>query len=261
MQFTCGSSLPLDLTPFDGVVIGYHWQSFNQDGTKNPLNFPNKIIRAQFLYGNKHHKPCPFSGCDSIIEWVHRRVKRFPQITEWVLVNEWTDDCGVPYPNYSLDSLKRYCEAVYTANPSARIILGDFRPHLLNKWRAIANICHELAKDFPVEVGIQAHIKSYNAPVILARLPEIIGMFGDIPVHFIEASLWYKNDLDKLACDFLWGELEAIANKHQIKSFCNWWLCSEDAEVGRRMPTFESLRLFVSLDIKSHVNDITVQPI
>jgi hypothetical protein len=246
LQFTCGSSLALDLTPFDGVVIGYHWQPFNQDGTKNSLNFPNKIIRAQFLYGNKHHKPCPFSGCDSIIEWVHRRVERFPQITEWVLVNEWSDDLGVPYPNYSLDSLKRYCEAAYTANPSARIILGDFRPHLLNKWRAIANICHELAKDCPVEVGIQTHIKSYNAPVILARLPEIIGMFGDIPVHFIEASLWYKSDLDKLACDFLWRELEAIANNHQIKSFCNWWLCSEDAEVGRRMPTFENLQLYSS---------------
>ena len=250
MQFTCGSSLPLDLTPFDGVVIGYHWQSFNQDGTKNSLNFPNKIIRAQFLYGHKHHKPCSFSGCDSIIEWVHRRVKRFPQITEWVLVNEWSDDIGIPYPDYSLDDLKRYCEAAHTANPSARIILGDFRPHLLNKWRAIANICHELAKDFPVEVGIQTHIKSYNAPVILARLPEIIGMFGDIPVHFIEASLWYKNEFDKLACDFLWGELEAIANNHQIKSFCNWWLCSEDAEVGRRMPTFEDLKLFIP--IQSH---------
>jgi hypothetical protein len=245
-QFTCGSSLPLDLTPFDGVVIGYHWQSFNQDGTKNPLNFPDKIIRSQFLYGHKHHKPCPFSGCDSIKEWVSQRVAKFPQVTEWVLVNEWTDDCGTPYPNYSLDSLKRYYEAAYTANPSARIILGDFRPHLLNKWRAIANICHELAKDFPVEVGIQTHIKSYNAPVILARLPEIIGMFGDIPVHFIEASLWYKNDLDKLACDFLWGELEAIANNHQIKSFCNWWLCSEDAEVGRRMPTFEKLSLYTT---------------
>jgi len=243
MQFTCGSSLPLDLTPFDGVVIGYHWQCFNQDGTKNSLNFPNKIIRAQFLYGNKHHKPDPSSGCETIEQWVKKRVLKYPQVNEWVIVNEWTDDLGIPYPNYHLNNLKRYCEAVYTANPSARIILGDFRPHLLNKWRAIANICHELAKDFPVEVGIQTHIKSYNAPVILARLPEIIGMFGDIPVHFIEASLWYKNEFDKLACDYFWGALEAITNIHQIKSFCNSWLCSEHAEVGRRMPTFEKLNL------------------
>jgi hypothetical protein len=86
-------------------------------------------------------------------------------------------------------------------------------------------------------------LKTYNAPVILARLPKVIEMF-DVPVHFIEASLWYKNNVDKMLCDYLWGELEGIADQPKVKSFCNWWLCSEDAEVGRRMPTFESLRLF-----------------
>jgi hypothetical protein len=67
----------------------------------------------------------------------------------------------------------------------------------------------------------------------------------DVPMHFIEASLWYKNDVDKFACDYLWGELEGIADQPKVQSFCNWWLCSEDAEVGRRMPTFENLRLFI----------------
>lgn len=261
--FTCGSSQPLDLTPFGGVVIGYHWRLFvDQNGTKNPLNFPNKVIRAQFLYGHKHQKPCPFSGCDSIKKWVGQRVRKFSQVQEWVLANEFTDDLGVPYPNYKLDDLKGYCEAAHLANPQAKLILGDFKSHLLNKWDAIAKICHELKSEgFPIEVGIQTHLKTYNAPLILQRLPKIVEMFGDVPVHFLEASLWYKNDIDKFACNYLWSELEAIANSHQIKSFCNWWLCSEDIYVGRRMPTFEGFNLFVSLDIKSHVNDITVQPV
>ena len=258
MQFTCGSSLPLDLTPFDGVVIGYHWQLFiDQNGTKNPLDFPGKIVRAQFLYGHKHHKPCPFSGCDSIIEWVHRRVKRFPQITEWVLVNEFTDDLGVPYPDYFLDDLKRYCEAAHLANPDARLIIGDFKPYLLKKWEAIAHIISELKSEgFPIEVGIQTHFKfatfnpfRWNAPIALMFLPSTLRLFS-VPVHFIEASLWYQDDIDSLACPFLWRKLEMIAKDHKVKSFCNWWVNSIDADVGRRMPTFEDLKLFIP--IQSH---------
>jgi hypothetical protein len=250
IQFTCGSSQPLDLTLFGGVVIGYHWQLFvDRNGTKNPLDFPDKIIRAQFLYGHKHQKPCPFSGCETIEQWIKKRVAKFPKINEWVLTNEFTDDLGVGYPGYKLDNLKRYCEVAHIANPKARLILGDFKPHLFNKWDAIANICHELAKDFPVEVGIQTHLKIYNAPVILTRLPKIIEMF-DVPVHFIEASLWYKSVADKAICNGLWSELISIAEQHQVQSFCNWWLCSEDIEVGRRMPTFENLTLFVNSHIQ-----------
>lgn len=247
LQFTCGSSQPLDLTSFDGVVIGYHWRLFvDQHGTKNPLDFPGKIVRAQFLYGNKHHKPCPFSGCDSIKEWVGQRVAKFPQVDEWVLVNEFTDDFGTPYPGYSLGELKTYCEAAYIASPNARLILGDFKPYLLKKWEAIAKITNELTScGFPVEVGIQTHIKTYNALVILDRLPRIIEMF-DCPVHLIEASLWYQSEVDRLMCDHLWQKLEGIAQESSVKSFCNWWLCTQDAEIGRRMPTFESLKLFVS---------------
>lgn len=248
LQFTCGSSQPLDLTSFDGVVIGYHWRLFvDQHGTKNPLDFPGKIVRAQFLYGNKHHKPCPFSGCDSIKEWVGQRVAKFPQVDEWVLVNEFTDDFGTPYPGYSLGELKTYCEAAYIASPNARLIIGDFKPHLVKKWEKIAKICSKLKSEgFPIETGIQTHIKTYNAPVILARLPQVIESFNNIPLHFLEASLWYRSDFDRSLCDYIWGELEAIAKEYQIKSFCNWWLCADDTEIGRRMPTFESLKLFVS---------------
>ena len=250
LQFTCGSSQPLDLTLFDGVVIGYHWRSFNRDGTVNDLDFGDKIIRSQFLYGHRDKTPHPGSECSTIKDWVYKRVGKFSQVKEWVLVNEWTDDLGIPYPNYSLDDLKRYCEAAYLANPKARLILGDFKPHLLRKWEAIAKICHELnTEGFPVEVGIQTHIKTYNAPVILDRLPRVIKMF-DCPVHLIEASLWYQNDVDRLLCDYFWGKLEGIADQPKIKSFCNWWLRVEDIEVGRRMPTFENLTLFVNSHIQ-----------
>ena len=246
LQFTCGSSLPLDYSKFDGVVIGYHWRLFDKDGLPNDLDFGNKIIRSQFLYGHTHHAPHPLSKCQTIEQWVGKRVGRFPQVSEWILVNEFTDDLGVPYPDYKIDDLKKYCEAAHLANPDARLILGDFKPYLFKKWGAITKICQELkAEGFPVEIGIQTHIKTYNAPVILSRLPSVVKMF-DIPVHFLEASLWYKTDLDKMSCDYFWGKLEAIARNHQIKSFCNWWLTSKDIEIGRRMPTFEGLKLFTS---------------
>lgn len=246
LQFTCGSTQPIDLSKFDGVVIGYHWRLFEPGGICNPLNFPDKIIRAQFLYGNKHHKPETTSNCETIEQWVGQRVRRFPQISEWVLVNEFTDDLGVPYSQYKLDDLKRYCEAAHTANPNARLIIGDFKPHLLRKWEAIARICHALRDcGFPVEIGIQTHLKTYNTPVALARLPKIISSF-EIPVHFIEASLWHQG-LDQGLCKGFWGGLEAIAHRHDIKSFCRWWLTPEDTDVGRRMPTFEKLNLYLPM--------------
>jgi len=49
-------------------------------------------------------------------------------------------------------------------------------------------------------------------------------MFNSIQIHFIEASLWYQSEVDKLLCPGFWKELEAIANNHKVKSFCNWWL-------------------------------------
>lgn len=243
LYFTCGSTQPLDYTQYDGVVAGYHLSLWH-----DPLIFdiPNKIYRSQFLYGNNkdHHKPCPKSGCETIEAWVHKRVKRFPQVSEWVLVNEFTDDLGTGYPGYKLPDLKRYCEAAHLANPTAKLIIADFKPHLFRKWEVIAHICHELKREgFPVEVGIQTHLKSYNAPIVLARLSRIIQNFG-VPVHFVEASLWYRGRLGGMACKGLWKELEAIAVSHNVKSFCPWWLHPKDTEVGRRMPTFEELNLY-----------------
>lgn len=252
LQFTCGSSQPLDYSQFDGVVSGYHLSLWKEPRL---LDIPDKVYRAQFLYGHKHHNPCPFSSCESIADWIKKRVSKFPQIHEWVLVNEFTDDLGTPYPDYSLDDLKRYCEAAHTANPNARLIIGDFKPYLLKKWEAIAHIISELKfEGFPVEIGIQTHLKfsalnplKWNAPVTLMLLPSAIEMFS-VPVHFIEASLWYQNDIDRLACDYLWYKLEQIAKDYQIESFCNWWLHPADIEVGRRMPTFEDLTLFTKED-------------
>lgn len=246
--FTCGSTQPLDYSKYDGVVAGYHLSLWH-----DPLIFdiPGKVYRSQFLYGNKHHKPCPKSGCETIAQWVSKRVGKFPHLDEWVLINEFTDDLGTAYPNYKLSDLKRYCEAAHTANPQARLILGDFKPYLPRKWEAIAYICHALKKEgFPIEVGIQTHLKHYNASVVLARLPEIIRNF-EIPVHFIEASLWYRGMLGKGLCKGLWAELEDVARSHNVASFCPWWLHPEDVEVGRRMPTFEGLSLFLNQDYTS----------
>jgi hypothetical protein len=243
LKFTCGSTQSIDYDQFDGIVAGYH---LNLGREPCALDIPNKIYRSQFLYGHKHHKPGEgWEHCETITEWVYQRVLKRPKINEWVLVNEFTDDLGVCYPDYKLDDLKRYCEAAHIANPKARLILGDFKPHLLRKWEQIAVICHELNREgFPVEVGVQTHIKTYNAPVILDRLPRVIKMF-DCPVHLIEASLWYQNDVDRLLCNYFWGKLEGIADQPKVKSFCQWWLCSEDVEIGRRMPTFENLQLYV----------------
>jgi hypothetical protein len=242
LKFTCGSSLPLDYSKFDGVVAGYHLSLWGQPSV---FDIPDKIYRGQFLYGHRHQKPDPSSGCETIAEWVTRRVSLYPVISEWVLINEFTDDLGVPYPNYKIDNLKRYFEAAHLANPEAKLIVGEFKPHLLKKWESVSNICLELkASGFPVEMGVQTHMKTYNAPVILTRLPKIIEMF-DVPVHFIEASLWYKSVADKAICNGLWSELISIAEQHQVQSFCNWWLMVEDIEVGRRMPTFESLKLYI----------------
>jgi len=242
LKFTCGSSLPLDYSKFDGVVAGYHLSLWGQPSV---FDIPDKIYRGQFLYGHRHQKPDPSSGCETIAEWVTRRVSLYPVISEWVLINEFTDDLGVPYPNYKIDNLKRYFEAAHLANPEAKLIVGEFKPHLLKKWESVSNICLELkASGFPVEMGVQTHMKTYNAPVVLAQLPELIEMFNSIQIHFIEASLWYQSEVDKLLCPGFWKELEAIANNHKVKSFCNWWLTEEDSHVGRRMPTFEKLNLY-----------------
>lgn len=243
LQFTCGSSLPLDYSKFDGVVIGYHWQFF-KNGLPNSLDFGGRIVRGQFLYGHTHHAPHPLSNCETIDQWVGKRVGRFPQINEWVLANEFTDDLGVPYPDYKLDDLKRYCEAAHLANPNARLILGDFKPYLFKKWGAIAKICHELkAEGFPVEAGLQLHLKTYNASTVLYRLPRVFNMF-DCPIHIIEYSLWYKNSMDKIIYKYVPKTIEDVLKKFNVKSFCNWWLCEEDTGIGRKMPTFEGLKLF-----------------
>lgn len=248
LQFTCGSTQPLDYSQYDGIVAGYHLSLWEPP---KALDIPDKIYRAQFLYGHRDKSPCPLSGCETIVEWVHKRVSKFPQVQEWVLINEFTDDLGVPYPGYALDDLKYYCEAAYLANPNARLIIGDFKPYLLKKWEAIARIISDLEGcGFPVEIGIQTHLKfsifnpfRWNAPIVLMLLPSVVKMFS-VPIHFIEASLWYRFQSDTLTCDYLWHKLEAIAMDYKIKSFCNWWLHPADIEVGRRMPTFELLKLY-----------------
>lgn len=246
INFTNGSSnlSRIDWAAFDGVVAGYFLSIWEHE-PPTIFSIPDKIYRSPFLYGNKHHIPHPDSGCETLVDWVKWKVGQFPQMNEWVLVNEFTDDLGICYPNYSLDDLKRYCEAAYLANPNAKLIIGEFKPHLLKKWEKVANICQSLKSEgYPIEVGIQTHIKTYNAPVILARLPEILGMFdSSIPTHIIEVSLWHKG-IDKVLCGGLWAELLAIANNHQVKSFCPWWLYRDDANLGRRMPTFEGLTLY-----------------
>lgn len=246
LQFTCGSSRTLDYSQFNGVVSGYHLSLWDKP---NLFDIPNKIYRAQFLYGHRN-KSSPRLG-ESIAEWVGRRVKKFPQVNEWVLINEFTDDCGVPYSGYDLDDLKKYCEAAYLANPNARLIIGDLKPYLLRKWEAIANIISELEScGFPVEVGFQVHLKfttfnpfRWNAPIALMLLPSVIEMFS-VPIHFIEASLWYQIEVDSLVCNYLWHKLNTIAEDYQIKSFCNWWINPADTDIGRRMPTFEALTLY-----------------
>lgn len=240
LQFTCGSSQFIDYDQFDGIVAGYHLKLWSEPYA---LDIPNKIYRSQFLYGHKHRKAEEAWGCETIKEWVSKRIRKYPLIDEWILVNEFTDDLGIGYPEYKLDNLKNYCEAAHLANPNAKLIVGDFKPHLIKKWDAIAKIIGELIScGFPVEAGIQTHIKTRNAPVVLSRLPEVIGAFS-CPVHLIESSLWYKNDIDRIMCDYFWGKLQGIAEQHKVKSFCNWWLSSKDVEIGRRMPTFENLKL------------------
>lgn len=252
LNFHCGSTQPIDESKFDGVVIGYHHQLFSNDGEQNPLDFPGKIIRSHFLYGHQHKKPHPLSECETIEQWVKRRVNRFPNVNEWLLVNEFTDDVGVPYEHYKIDDLKRYYSAAYEINPNAKLIIGDFKPYHLKKWRAIANITNELKEiGIPIEVGIQNHLKfvatnvfRWNAPVVLSLLNNVIDMF-DCPVHFIECSLWYKHPFDKVACKGYWNELLAIAKNNNIASFCQWWLTEADAEVGGKMPTFKDLKVYI----------------
>lgn len=252
LKFNCGSTLPIDNSKYDGVVIGYHYKLFNDNGEQNPLEFPEKIIRSQFLYGHADKKPHLLSECETIEQWVSKRVTRFPKINEWILVNEFCDDVGVPYEYYKIDDLKRYYGAAHEANPNAKLILGDFKPYHLKKWRAISNICNELKSiGIPIEVGIQNHLKfvttnifRWNAPVVLTLLPSVIGMF-DCPVHFIECSLWYKNPLDKSISKDCWNNLIKIAEDNNVKSFCQWWLTEVDTEIGEKMPTFKDLKIYI----------------
>lgn len=252
LNFSNGSSnlSRIDWTTFDGVVAGY-WLSLWEHEPPTIFSIPNKIYRSMFLYGNKHHKPHPDSGCETLVDWVGWKVGQFPQVTEWVLVNEFTDDFGNPYTDYKIDDLKRYFEAAYLANPNAKLILGDFKPYLLSKWDKISAIADELkALGFPVEVGVQNHLKhsgsdvfKNNAPIVLGLMPELLQKFN-VPVHFFEVSLWYKEPSDLAFCGQLWNELISIGNQYQVKSFCPWWLYQDDTNVGRRMPTFEGLTLY-----------------
>lgn len=253
LNFTCGSTKELDLAPFDGVVIGYHWDIFKEiiPNTDNiPEKFENKIIRSQFLYGNKNKKPPEKTECETIEQWIYKRISKFTQVKEWVLINEFTDDCGTPYQHYGLESLKRYCDAAYSANPDIDIIIGDFRPWNINKWMGISKIINDLKKSgFPVKVGIQTHIKTKNALVFIKNLPNIIDMFNLGDVHLIEASLWYFIDLDYIFCKDIWLQLIEICESKKVVSFCDWWLNVEDSNVGRRMPTFEKLNLYTKDNI------------
>lgn len=253
LNYTCGSTKDISLDKFDGVVMGYHWslfRNFNPNTNNVPEQFKNKIIRSQFLYGNKHKKPEETSKCETIEQWVFQKISKFQQSKEWVLVNEFTDDCGTPYQYYDLESLKLYCDAAYRANPDIDIIIGDFRPWNSRKWVGIAKIINSLkSSGFPVKVGIQAHIKTLNSIAFINNLPTVIDMFCEGDVHLIEASLWYSNSIDSILCENIWDKLLKICEDKKIVSFCNWWLTVDDSISSRKMPTFENLNLYVKDNI------------
>ncbi len=250
--FTCGSSMPIPpdiFSKFDGVVAAYYWNLWGEieakDKRPSVFNFSEgKIIRSHFLYGNTHQTPLREStGCQTIEEWVERRISRFPQVNEWVIVNEFTKyETYRYYPGYSPEEVIKYCKILHTINPEAKIIIADFKPWMLDKWLESIRIVVELGlkNNLPIELGIQTHIKTINAPLFLAQLQRILKFYQNVcPVHFIEASVWHTTKVDKILTNTIWDGLIKIASHYNIASFCPWWLNEVDEEM---MPSFENFQ-------------------
>ena len=97
---TCGSRLEIPsnvMQQFEGIVGGYHWKVWNTPTLLEHAQIHGKTeIWSNFLYGNKHTVLRPDSCCDTFEEWFFKHVNRFQYVTHWVLVNEFTNDKGIP---------------------------------------------------------------------------------------------------------------------------------------------------------------------
>lgn len=246
--FTCGSSLPIPtdiFSNFDGVIAGYYWDLWDTNPNRpSVFNFSEgKISRSHFLYGNKDRKPPTQSKCKTIEDWVRKRVSKFPEIDEWVIVNEFTGEFPYTYyPGYNPEEVISYCKIVHEINPEAKLIIADFKPWMIGRWLESIKLVVEMGLEagLPIELGIQTHIKTINAPVILTQLPRILKTYKNLcPTHFIEASVWYSTELDKKVVNAIWCNLVDIAIAHNVVSFCPWWLNEVDEA---KMPTFENFK-------------------
>lgn len=245
--FTCGSSLQIPpdiLSRFDGVVANYFWDLPGMGINPSVFDFSEgKIVRHHFLYGNKHTKPPIKSGCKTIEEWVRKRASAFPKVNEWVIVNEFTGNTPYSYyRGYNPGEVISYCKAVHEINPKAKLIIADFKPWETDRWLKSIKIIIEMGLEagLPIELGIQTHIKTINAPVILYQLVKILKTYKNLcPVHFIEASVWHSTVLDKKLVNTIWCHLVDIAIDYNVASFCPWWLNEIDEE---KMPSFDDFQ-------------------
>ena len=243
--FTCGSKAeipPYILNKFNGVVAAGHHLSL-WDNPSVFEQFPGKTIRAHFLYGNKNRGVGIRSNQPTIKDWVRERVAMFPQVNEWVLVNEFTGDVANSfYPGYSPQEVVEYFRIAHEANPKAKLILADFKPWMLDRWLiSIKPIVEKLVfLGVPIELGIQLHIKTKNAPTVLSRLYRILDAYKPIcPIHFIEVSVWWHRSLslDQHLLPGYWKEIIKIGEDYDVKSICPWFLHPLDED---RIPTFEN---------------------
>lgn len=259
---TCGTrhDIPVDImNNFEGIVIDYFWyKKYDVEVIELARKYNKSLIRRSFLYGNKHSKPDSDSGCSTIEEWVGKRVATFPSVSEWVLVNEFLDNNFNPYPGYEYENLKSYFLAASQANPNAKLILSDFRPHQIGRWQKIKSIIEQLlSENVPIHgVGIQVHFKTRNAvsfipgvAYYLDALPTVIKMFdGVCPVHLSEVSLWHHYSEPPSKMIPLWEKLLIISDSLNVESFTPWWLVNPwdngifDGGKSKPMPTFEEFR-------------------
>lgn len=255
---TSGSRLEIPseiMSNFDGVFAGFFWDLWSQQPNLNIKKIADKYgkteIWSTFLYGNNHQSPDPASGTSTIEEWVKKRVSTYSFVTHWNLINEFINDRDEynPYPHYRYEDIKKYLIAAKEANPAIKLIISDFRPYQLDRWRKIKDICEQLLTEgVPLDgVGIQLHCKTRNAhswipgvPFMLDALPTVIQMFdGMLPVHLTEVSLWRHYSESNDVSISLWNEIMVIASQSGVASFCPWWLNSFDESYPKKMPSFE----------------------
>ena len=262
---TCGSlqEVPSEIMlGFNGIWGSYYWSILNPNNDVPSIaeKYNKTEIWSTFLYGNKHQSPDPASGTSTIEEWVKKLIKNYQFVTHWNLINEFINDRDNynPYPSYQYEDIKRYLLTAKENNPDIKLLISDFRPHQLDRWRKIKSICEQLlTENIPLDgVGIQVHCKTSNAhsgipgvPFILDALPTVIKMFdGIIPVHVVEASMWRRYDEPQSKVVKLWDELITICAALNIESFTPWWLVEPwdngvfDNGKAQPMPSFEQFR-------------------